>query len=98
MLTTASTLVRTVQGHRAYSNTIYAAMTSMITKCRNSENFEVNFTNLNDTNFVKKDNNPLRSICAPVKNSSAVKRRKSWVEYNHKKVKGNLLNKIRLKV
>ena len=63
----------------------------MIEKVRKEDIFKVNYINLIDftthdgSRVVKWSTLPLPAICEPTRNSTVVKRKKLWVEYNHKK-------------
>ena len=87
----ATELARTVCSHKVNLNTVYSKFKKMIEKFRKVEIFEVNYTNLNDlptrdeSRVVNQSPIPLPSICQPIKNSTLVQRKQSWVEFNHKK-------------
>ena len=78
--------------HKVNTNAVYSTFKIMIEHSRKREVFEVNYTNLNDlpthggSKVVKQPTLILPAICQRIKNASEVKRKKSWVECNHKKV------------
>ena len=86
----ATELARTVSSHKENLNTVYSTFKIMTENFSKGEVFEVNYTNLKDlskhdgSKIFKQSTLLLRGICQPIKNTTVVKYKRSWVKYNQK--------------
>jgi len=93
LMTISSEVVRTVAQSKEYSTILYSTMKTIIDKSRKGEKYEVYFnvfdqvTNPNVGTNLQKSVKPLPAVCNTAPNVTNVPRKKSWVEYNHKKAK-----------